>query len=115
MRRSDRPERGGFPSRFLQTARQGSGEEELKCLSSKPPTACARRREGVATPSPFPSLRDGPLPSPALRERVFKRAAGGPVVQVHFLMVTSVTLFTRLLARTQLPSRVTEVLRTMLP
>src|SRR5580692_6451612 len=34
---------------------------------------------------------------------------------IHFCMVTSVTLFTRLLASRKLPSGVTDVLRTMLP
>src|ERR1700676_2171130 len=40
---------------------------------------------------------------------------GLPRHPAHFLIVTSVTPLTRLLASSQLPSRVTEVLRTMLP
>src|SRR5437879_12330233 len=37
------------------------------------------------------------------------------VLRVHFAIVTSVTVLTRLLASTKLPSFVTSVLRTMLP
>ena len=41
--------------------------------------------------------------------------ARGRAASSHFLIVTNVTAFTKLFARTNLPSRVTEVLRTILP
>src|SRR6516162_9418059 len=41
--------------------------------------------------------------------------ARGRAAWSHFLIVTNVTAFTKLFARTNLPSRVTDVLRTILP
>src|SRR5215813_130682 len=50
-----------------------------------------------------------------LKSAVRQKPASRAAALSHFLIVTNVTVFTKLFARTNSPSRVTEVLRTMLP
>jgi hypothetical protein len=49
------------------------------------------------------------------KDQALDATACGRAALSHFLIVTNVTVFTKLFARTNLPSRVTEVLRTILP
>src|SRR5690242_13087113 len=71
--------------------------------------AAAAAKTAAATPKN--SRRDAG--SRLSREVMGRRCAA--LMSLHFGTLTSVTVFTRLLASTKLPSGVTEVLRTMLP
>src|SRR2546425_10560408 len=113
MRRSDRraPAVDRRRSRQGDRPRQGlrrRRRQPRRSRQSRRTVCCAPRAGGGRLGFAIGSLRGHP--SAALTPTTICRDSS-----LHFEIVTRVTALTRLLASTKLPSRVTEVLRTMFP